>query len=431
VPEARLVVEADGGSRGNPGPAGYGALVRDPASGRVLAERAEYLGIVSNNVAEYSGLVAGLRAAVEIDPDASIDVRLDSRLVVEQMSGRWKIKHEDMRRLAERARAILPPERVSYTWVPRAENGAADALANAAMDGQTAIVRDYWRDAAGDASGDAGADAGADVGRDAGAAEARDLGAVDADAVELPGGEVSGGDTRAGEVHAVVPERVATGAPIRFDDALPVTIVLVRHGETALTVSKAYSGSSVPGPPLTDRGREQAARAAELVYRIGRDVWGDVPDPSELLASPMVRTQETAAAIGRRLGLPVRTEPLFAECDFGEWEGLTAAEIERRWPGDLKRWHDDASFRAPGGESIEDVGVRMRAGLGAVRAAGVGRTVVVVTHSVSVRSAVGVAIGANSSAWARIRVAPASVSIIRLWSDGTSEVTVVGAPSEV
>jgi len=386
VPGVRLVVEADGGSRGNPGPAGYGALVRDPVTGRVLAERAGFLGVASNNVAEYSGLVVGLRVAAEIDPDAAIEVRMDSRLVVEQMSGRWKIKHEDMRRLAAQARAVVPPERVAYTWVPRAENGAADALANAAMDQRTSIVRDLGRP-----------------------------GEVHAVVPE--------------EGHAFVPERVVSGAPIRFDDAQPVTVVLVRHGETPLTVSKAYSGSSVPGPALTDRGREQAARAAELIYRIGRDMWGDVPDPSELLASPMVRTQETAQVIGRRLGLPVGTEPLFAECDFGAWEGLTAAEIEQRWPGELRRWHDDAGFRAPDGESIEDVGARMRAGLEAVRVAGVGRTVVVVTHSVSVRSAVGVAIGANSSAWARIRVAPASVSIIRLWADGASEVTVVGAPS--
>jgi ribonuclease H / adenosylcobalamin/alpha-ribazole phosphatase len=130
----RLVVEADGGSRGNPGPAAYGALVRDAESGDVLAERAEYLGATTNNVAEYSGLIAGLTMAREIDPEARVHVRMDSKLVVEQMSGRWRIKHEDMRRLALQAQAILPPANVSYQWVPRAENSAADRLANAAMD---------------------------------------------------------------------------------------------------------------------------------------------------------------------------------------------------------------------------------------------------------------------------------------------------------
>ena len=390
----RLVVETDGGSRGNPGPAGYGAVVRDAATGRVLAERADYLGLVSNNVAEYLGLLAGLRAAVAIDAAAAIEVRADSRLVVEQMSGRWKIKHEDMRRLAAQARTIARPEQVTYTWVPRSQNAAADALANEAMDHHVAVSRDY-----------------------------------DADSLERGGDSGPVAAARATSDADFVPERVATGAPIRFDASRPLTVVLVRHGETPLTVSGAYSGSSVDGPPLTARGREQAAGAAELVARIGRDVWADVPVPTELLASPMVRAQETAGVIGRRLGLPVRTERIFAECDFGDWEGLTAAQIELRWPGQLKVWHDDASVRAPGGESIEDVGARMRTGLRTVRDAGIDRTVVVVTHSVSVRSAVGVAIGANSSAWARIRVAPASVSIVRLWSDGASEVTVVGAPA--
>jgi ribonuclease HI len=130
----RLDVEADGGSRGNPGPAAYGALVRDGVSGEVLAERAEYLGTTTNNVAEYSGLVAGLTMARDIDPEAQVQARLDSKLVVEQMSGRWRIKHEDMRRLALLAQAILPPANVSYQWVPRMENSAADRLANAAMD---------------------------------------------------------------------------------------------------------------------------------------------------------------------------------------------------------------------------------------------------------------------------------------------------------
>ncbi|GAA2722573.1 bifunctional RNase H/acid phosphatase [Cellulomonas aerilata] len=401
----RLVVEADGGSRGNPGPAGYGALVRDATTGTVLAERAEFLGVTSNNVAEYSGLVAGLTAAREIDPAASIEVRMDSKLVVEQMSGRWQIKHEDMRRLAARARAAAPPDQVSYTWVPRAQNGAADALANEAMDHRVAVARDTdpGTGAQGDADGGAG-DRGGDAASGAPSAEP---------ATTPPPG----------------PSALASRGSVRFDDAQPLTVVLVRHGETPMTVTKAYSGSSVAGPSLTDRGREQAARAAALVQAITEDEWGDVPPATEVIASPMVRTQETAAIIAERVGLPVSTDPLVAECDFGEWEGLVAAEIEARWPGDLERWHVDAGFPAPGGESIEDVGRRMHRTLERLRAGGVGRTVVVVTHSVSVRSAVGVAIGANSSSWARIRVAPASVSIVRLWADGATEVTVVGAPS--
>jgi len=133
----RLIVEADGGSRGNPGPAGYGALVRDAETRRVLAERAASVGIATNNVAEYGGLVAGLQAAHDLDPSAEVEVRMDSKLVVEQMSGRWKIKHPDMQKLALRAQQIARRlGAVRYTWVPRAQNSAADALANSAMDGK-------------------------------------------------------------------------------------------------------------------------------------------------------------------------------------------------------------------------------------------------------------------------------------------------------
>ncbi|WP_225650982.1 reverse transcriptase-like protein, partial [Streptomyces solaniscabiei] len=129
-----FVVEADGGSRGNPGPAGYGAVVSDAVTGETLAEAAEYLGVATNNVAEYRGLLAGLRAAHELDPTASVHVRMDSKLVVEQMSGRWKIKHPAMKPLAAEAARVFPPDRVTYEWIPRASNKHADRLANEAMD---------------------------------------------------------------------------------------------------------------------------------------------------------------------------------------------------------------------------------------------------------------------------------------------------------
>ncbi|WP_051853904.1 MULTISPECIES: bifunctional RNase H/acid phosphatase [unclassified Streptomyces] len=129
-----FIVEADGGSRGNPGPAGYGAVVLDGATGEALAEAAEYIGVATNNVAEYRGLLAGLRAAHALDPSARIHVRMDSKLVIEQMSGRWKIKHPDMKPLATEARSVHPPDQVTYEWIPRERNKHADRLANEAMD---------------------------------------------------------------------------------------------------------------------------------------------------------------------------------------------------------------------------------------------------------------------------------------------------------
>ena len=131
----RLLVEADGGSRGNPGLAGYGAVVRDARTGEVLAEVSEAIGHATNNVAEYCGLLAGLRAAAKLAPGAETEVRMDSKLVVEQMSGRWRIKHPDLRPLAvEASQAARALGEVTYTWVPRERNTHADRLANEAMD---------------------------------------------------------------------------------------------------------------------------------------------------------------------------------------------------------------------------------------------------------------------------------------------------------
>ena len=129
-----LVIEADGGSRGNPGQSGSGAVVIDGATGETLAEIGLYGGIASNNVAEYKAMIAGARRALEIDPDADLHIRMDSKLVVEQMSGRWKIKHPDMAELAAEARGILIGTPVRFEWIPRAENSRADKLANLAMD---------------------------------------------------------------------------------------------------------------------------------------------------------------------------------------------------------------------------------------------------------------------------------------------------------
>ena len=131
----RLIVEADGGSRGNPGPAAFGAVVRDADSFEVLASEGLPIGRATNNVAEYRGLIAGLEMARELDPAAAVEVRMDSKLVIEQMAGRWRVKHPSMKPLALEA-ARLRPSEVIWTWVPRELNKAADALVNRALDGK-------------------------------------------------------------------------------------------------------------------------------------------------------------------------------------------------------------------------------------------------------------------------------------------------------
>lgn len=197
---ARVILEADGGSRGNPGPASYGALIRDAATGEVIAQRGETIGVATNNVAEYSGLIAGLELFNEFTPDAALEVRMDSKLVIEQMAGRWKIKHPDMIPLAAEAKR-LKPARVTWTWVPRERNKAADALANAALDGKKIPTKP--------------------------ARTAK-----------------TGWTSSAGE---------------------PTTLILLRHGVTEATQRKAFSGSSGTDPALTETGQQQAIRAAEWI----------------------------------------------------------------------------------------------------------------------------------------------------------------------
>jgi probable phosphoglycerate mutase len=145
-PNHSLIVEADGGARGNPGPAAYGAIVRDAQTSQIWAAEGLSIGHATNNVAEYRGLIAGLEMARELDPTAAVEVRMDSRLVIEQMAGRWKIKHADMKVLALQA-SRLRPATVTWTWVPRELNKAADALVNRALDGDP-VPRQYMVDRA-------------------------------------------------------------------------------------------------------------------------------------------------------------------------------------------------------------------------------------------------------------------------------------------
>jgi len=197
-------ITADGGSRGNPGAAAYGAVVTE--NGKILAELYATIGIASNNVAEYSGLIAGLEHAHALDPEATIDVKMDSKLVVEQMSGRWQIKHPDMRELAKRAREAHPLSLVTFSWIPRDQNSHADRLANKALDGevqeQTYVQKNF--------------------------------------------------------LHSRL-----------ISKEVPTTIYLIRHGETPLTPERRFSGSGGSNPGLTEKGREQArAVGRELAARL-------------------------------------------------------------------------------------------------------------------------------------------------------------------
>ena len=373
----RFIVEADGGSRGNPGPAAYGAVVRDAASGEVLVERAEYIGTATNNVAEYRGLIAGLRAVRELDPAATVEARLDSKLVVEQMSGRWQIKHPAMRPLAIEARDVLPTDRVTYVWVPRARNAHADRLANEALD--AAARGETW----------------------SASASTAELRAVE-DRVRsgLPPVDVE--PSTEGPPNALVGWDADLGTP--------TTTLLLRHGQTAHTVEKKFSGAGGEDPPLTALGEAQALAAAE---RLARDGGVDA-----VVSSPMRRARQTADAVAGALGLSVREIEGFRECGFGEWEGRTFTDVQQEWPDALAAWLADTSVAPPGGESFDDVRRRVHVARDQLLARHPGRTVLVVTHVTPIKLLVRDALGAPMTALYRMELGPATLSEVQWFTGG-------------
>jgi len=221
---------ADGGSRGNPGPAGYGAVVTE--GGKIVAELFDVIGVATNNVAEYSGLLAGLSHIHQLDAQATVEVAMDSKLVVEQMSGRWQIKHADMRDLAKQCRAAHDPSLVTYSWIPRDENSHADRLANKALDG--------------------------------------------------------------GSAHkpiAVLQQNFLTD---RLRSAeVPTFIYFIRHGETVLTPERRFSGTGSIDPELMQDGLEQADLVAAEAAKLGaEDSTAYAPGGGESYDEASVRIEE-------------------------------------------------------------------------------------------------------------------------------------------
>ncbi|MFI1287123.1 bifunctional RNase H/acid phosphatase [Streptomyces sp. NPDC020792] len=411
-----FIVEADGGSRGNPGPAGYGAVVLDAATGETLAEHAEYLGVATNNVAEYRGLLAGLRAAHALDPSAAVHVRMDSKLVVEQMSGRWKVKHPDLKPLATAAAREFPADRVTYEWIPRERNKHADRLANEAMD--AGARGEQWSgpslDASGGPSGGAVPGTGTDASSTSGSPASAGSGAgadVRAARAAAAGGEAaSGAGGGPGPAGAV-----ATPGWAPADLGAPATFVLLRHGETPLTPQKRFSGSGGTDPSLSGVGREQAEKVAAALARRGTI--------QAVVSSPLARTRETAGIVAARLGLDVTVEEGLRETDFGAWEGLTFGEVRERYPDDLNAWLASPDAEPTGGgESFAATAVRIAATRDKLVAAHAGRTVLLVTHVTPIKTFVQLALGAPPESLFRMELSAASLSAVAYYADGNASV---------
>lgn len=350
----KVIVEADGGSRGNPGPAGYGAVVWSADRQRVLGESKASIGHATNNVAEYRGLLAGLQEAADLGA-TSVAAQLDSKLVVEQMSGRWRVKHPDLIPLHQQALELAGSfGSVTYAWIPRAENAYADRLANEAMDSAAKPV------------------------------------------------------TEAAEVVSPASWSGARGAPTRF--------LLLRHGQTELSVNRRYSGRG--NPPLTELGRRQADAAARYLGQQG--------GIAAVVSSPLQRAYDTATAAAKALGLDVTVDDDLIETDFGDWEGLTFGEAAQRDSGLHRQWLSDTSVAPPGGgESFDVVAQRVRRAKTRIIAEHGDATVLVVSHVTPIKTVLRLALDAGEGILYRLHLDLASLSIAEFYPDGGSSVRLV------
>ena len=397
----RFIIEADGGSRGNPGPAGSGCVILTEDD-QVVVEIARFVGIATNNVAEYLGLISGLEWLLENEPDSRVHVRMDSKLVVEQMSGNWKIKHPDMQQLAIRANALASQLGVSYEWIPRERNSRADALANKAMD------------------------------------ESADSTNV------LATGSVSASDASAQEQTAATPTATMSSV-VEFNRALPssvrapggvteplTTVILVRHGRTALTESKKISGSGGENPYLSEAGKQDAQKVAEELGKIGvSGPWAHLDRPSAIVASPINRTVHTASIIASELGLEVELDDDIAEIAFGDWDGHTNDEVMAKWPAEFRDWQGSWQVSPPNGESLDAFDIRVQRGRRRILEQNAGKTVVVVSHVMPTRGFLRAANEGGISAYWRPQISPCSISIVRFWGDQAAEVVTMNSTSHL
>ena len=376
-----LIIEADGGSRGNPGTAGSGAVVIEAETGQVIREIARYVGVATNNVAEYIALIAGLQAAIDIDATAEISVRMDSKLVIEQMSGGWKIKHPDMIALGAQVQELVRGRTVSWQWIPREKNFRADALANKAMD---------------------------------------DLADSEASGVNAEPGSPNRLSASVTEFNVSAPSSVR--APGNVTEPL-TTIVLVRHGRTALTEARKISGGDGDDPELSEAGLSDARAVAQALKQIGsQGPWQRIAPVSAVVSSPMVRTKQTAAAIANVFGLTAFENENLREIGFGDWDGLTNEEAKASDPEAWENWRGSWTVSPPNGESLEVFDARLQKARREITEQHAGKTVVVVAHVMPIRGFLRWAFDAATAAYWRPQIAPCSITIIRVWGDDAAEI---------
>ena len=393
----KLIIYADGGSRGNPGIAGSGTVVYAADGTTVLREIVYVVGKkASNNVAEYHGLLRGLEAAVELGAD-DVDFYMDSRLVVEQMNGRWKIKHPDMKQLGLQAQKLMQQlGAVHLSWVRRSDNKVADALSNEAMDAA----------AKGHAPGVV------ERGDAAGAAPKPAADSQSGDPTEVPGESPVSSDD----------DTTSTGSHGSWTGATcqPTTLILVRHGQTTYSAEHRYCGHS--DIALTEVGEQQAEDSAAAVAERG------VIDL--VVSSPLQRCQVTAKKIAEQTGAELETHDALIEANFGEWEGLTFQQAQDDDAELHDAWVTDASLAPPAGESLAQVHRRVREFRKQLVAKHPGKTIAVVSHVNPIKSLTRQALNAGPATFSHLFLDLASIGVVKFYDENSPVASAVLSVNE-
>ena len=355
-----IVVYCDGASRGNPGPASYGVHIEDE-TGSTIADFGEALGNQTNNYAEYQGVIAALRFLTTTE-HRLVTIRLDSKLVVEQLSGRWKVKSPEIKELVFEASQLLGAFDVKLEWIPRDKNTFADANANRALD-----------------EGD-----------------------FHSEEADLP-------------LSAAQPRSIR--APRQKTD--PTTLVVIRHGSTDSTSANLIAGGDGEDVGLNEKGAREATFAADAVAPLLK--FFDLPPVTSIIHSPMKRTTQTAEALFGTEGVVGISDERLREIAFGDWDGMSMNAMEIESSQELAKWRASTSQRPPGGESILDLEDRVSALVSEAVLENQGRTVVLVTHMMPSRVIAKLAQRSADSTYWNINFAPGGISIYRFFGTGFVE----------
>ena len=355
-----IFVYCDGASRGNPGPASYGVHIEDE-SGNTIADFGEALGNQTNNYAEYQGVIAALRFLTTTE-HRLVTIRLDSKLVVEQLSGRWKVKSPEIKELVFEASQLLGAFDAKLEWIPRDKNTCADANANRALD-------------EGDFRGE-----------DA----ALPLSAVQPRSIRAPRQKIE-----------------------------PTTLVVIRHGSTNSTSANLIAGGDGEDVGLSEKGVKEAKLAAAAVSPLLQLF--DLSPVTSIINSPMKRTTQTGEALSGIEGVTLSPDERLREIAFGEWDGMSMDSMEIESTQEVAKWRASTSQRPPGGESIQDLEERVSELVSEAVLDNQGRTVVLVTHMMPSRVIAKLAQRSADSTYWNINFAPGGISIYRFFGAGFVE----------